>query len=514
MRESLTRSGLTSGTVPHERVDVDTESHLLRASKAVLSDVLADCEGAPLGFIVADRDGRIVDVADAHPDVGHAIDRAGVARGTRMTEADVGTNAIGTVLETRQPMLIRGEDHYLTAFQQFTCFGHPIIHPLTKRVEGVLNVGGNTVGDTRFFGPIARRATRDIQELLVQNSPVAQRRLLYAYHSAARRRGQAVLVLGEGLVLASPAALDLLDPADHATIRAYADGADPLSPAPAHLVLSAGHEVDVTGIQVEGTDGMLVNLTVAERSSTIGRAESPTVAFPLLITGEPGSGRSTEARRIAPCSSNSIDAADIFSIGPSTWLKQLDAATRGDGPPVIVENIQVLNDACVTQVARLLVQSPRPVVVTADQSEDDDVHAAIVAICRSRRDLRPLRHRRHEIPRLAVEMLAAQGASSSLRLSAETLRVLASQPWPGNFTELSRVIEHVARTRAAGDIVPTDLPIAYRNQMPELSPRHLAERDAILSALSAAGGNKVQAARSLGVSRATLYNRLRTLKIT
>lgn len=60
-----------------------------------------------------------------------------------------------------------------------------------------------------------------------------------------------------------------------------------------------------------------------------------------------------------------------------------------------------------------------------------------------------------------------------------------------------------------------DLPAPYRtsSRAAHLSGREQAERGAIIDALDAAGGNKVHAARELGISRTTLYARMRALGI-
>ncbi|MPZ04319.1 transcriptional regulator, partial [Micrococcus luteus] len=60
-----------------------------------------------------------------------------------------------------------------------------------------------------------------------------------------------------------------------------------------------------------------------------------------------------------------------------------------------------------------------------------------------------------------------------------------------------------------------ELPASHRGEgtVPLLGLER-AEREAIIDALESAGGNKVRAAAALGVSRATLYRRLRTLRIT
>jgi transcriptional regulator with PAS, ATPase and Fis domain len=148
----------------------------------------------------------------------------------------------------------------------------------------------------------------------------------------------------------------------------------------------------------------------------------------------------------------------------------------------------------------------------------------------------PLRERREDIAAL-VEVL---GEDMSLRsgeqppeLSAEALALLSAQLWRGNIRELRNVLEQATMRSDSHRILPSHLqavlsesgveqlaPVAVaRLQVATLATgveavRPLAEqvaaleRQAIASAMAAARGNKVAAAKMLGISRAKLYGRI------
>ncbi|MGH3468302.1 MAG: helix-turn-helix domain-containing protein, partial [Thermocrispum sp.] len=82
--------------------------------------------------------------------------------------------------------------------------------------------------------------------------------------------------------------------------------------------------------------------------------------------------------------------------------------------------------------------------------------------------------------------------------------------------ELAMVVRHAAASPTTGEITAADLPEAYRTPVSPrpLTPWQQAEHDAIVSALRATAGNKLQAAERLGISRTTLYNHIRAMKIT
>ena len=81
--------------------------------------------------------------------------------------------------------------------------------------------------------------------------------------------------------------------------------------------------------------------------------------------------------------------------------------------------------------------------------------------------------------------------------------------WPGNAEQLREMLREVVRHRRTGYIAPEDLPSEVHSVSRRvLSPLEAMERDAIVTCLADANGNKVQAARALGMSRATIYRKI------
>jgi len=131
----------------------------------------------------------------------------------------------------------------------------------------------------------------------------------------------------------------------------------------------------------------------------------------------------------------------------------------------------------------------------------------------------PLRERFEELAALIAAELKIAGLKEGKNITAihpHAMDKLLHHNWPGNLRELKAVVTHAAARRSTGGIALTDLPEEYRVTGPSrtLSALDQAERDAIVVALREANGNKVQAATRLGVSRTTLYARIRQLRIT
>jgi DNA-binding NtrC family response regulator len=129
--------------------------------------------------------------------------------------------------------------------------------------------------------------------------------------------------------------------------------------------------------------------------------------------------------------------------------------------------------------------------------------------------LPPLRERREDIPMLAhhfLQKVSSANGQPSRGFVPETLALLERHHWPGNVRELENVIERTVSLAPGPLIMPDDLPDAVR-KAEAASPRHHeglltleeVEKRHLIKVLRETGGNKVQAAKVLGIDRRTLY---------
>ena len=103
----------------------------------------------------------------------------------------------------------------------------------------------------------------------------------------------------------------------------------------------------------------------------------------------------------------------------------------------------------------------------------------------------------------------AQPRRARLGCSPEAMQLLVRYSWPGNTEQLRQVLRRVVQHRRTGLILPADLPPECRTVSRRLlSPLEAMERDAIVQSLLDFAGNKVKAAKSLGMSRATIYRKI------
>jgi two-component system response regulator AtoC len=148
--------------------------------------------------------------------------------------------------------------------------------------------------------------------------------------------------------------------------------------------------------------------------------------------------------------------------------------------------------------------------------------------------LPPLRDRPEDIAPLAKRFCAELGAANGrpgAALDQGAIAVLEAQSWPGNVRQLQNFIERLV-VLAEGDALgegeverelarklPGSAPVAKSESGTESGSRLLedsrrdAERAALQTALAQAKGNRTLAARLLGISRRTLYNKLEELHL-
>jgi DNA-binding NtrC family response regulator len=139
--------------------------------------------------------------------------------------------------------------------------------------------------------------------------------------------------------------------------------------------------------------------------------------------------------------------------------------------------------------------------------------------------LPPLRQRRQDIGLLCdkmIELMAPAARRKLERVSPSALALLERYDWPGNVRELANVLAYAFAIGDGPILTPSDLPpelfdpsqaagVVQTQMPPEPPAAQDAESRRILSVLERTGGNKQQAAQILGMSRVTLWRRLKAL---
>jgi DNA-binding NtrC family response regulator len=287
-------------------------------------------------------------------------------------------------------------------------------------------------------------------------------------------------------------------------------------------------------------------------------AKAAQSSHPVLILGESGTGKEMVARSIhfsGPCADKPFIPVDCGSLVPTLIESELFGYVKGaftgamqakDGLLAIAEGGTVFLDEVgelpVDLQAKLLraIQEKeiRPVGSTKRIAINVRILAATnrdleqaVAQGMFRRDLYfrlnvlslripALRERRQDIPLLAGFFLDRLSRSSGQErtLSEEALKILLAYDWPGNVRELENCLERSCAFTSNAIIQVRDLPSDIHgthnvsvggNGSAKIVPIEQLEKQTILNTIEQLNGDKLQAARLLGIGKTTLYRKLK-----
>ncbi len=135
--------------------------------------------------------------------------------------------------------------------------------------------------------------------------------------------------------------------------------------------------------------------------------------------------------------------------------------------------------------------------------------------------LPPLRERKSDVPVLVQHFLNRHGGLEAgvQGVSPEAMTRLMSYDWPGNVRELENSIQRALALGCAPHLQVEHLPSSVLNYAavtaatPEVPTLRDAERQAILHALQAAGGDRVRAAKLLKIGKTTVYRKIKEYRL-
>lgn len=549
--------------------EIDTDSLLARCARPVLDQLRDDISTSdlPLAVGLTDRRVRVVARVDSCAAATPLFDGAQYAPGFDFSEAAVGTNGAGTVFESGQAVSIVGAEHYSESLRTFAAGGAPILDPVTGRVEGVIAIATLAHAWSPAMPILVKTAAREISRNLLLDRGQAQQAVFDAYlRVTARSVRVAVFAFGAALQIANPAAQRLFDAGeqqvlrDHATfLLAHKERASDtlLLPGSQRLVRVRGVRV-FAGAQIAG---MLVIAEPATYRRTDSAAEpaepgppqpdTPTLFgspeplaggrspawvracgelrdavehhTPVLLVGEAGVGKFTLATQLFQ---SVHPGARIVIVDPGHPATDgPDGPLRHDADRPTLYIARDIDQADAKGIGRLggffsaveSFDSPswRVATVSHDPAGSTPALGALLGHFDAAITVPPLRYRTDDLPGITAALLRGIAAERKVRLSPAAHRLIGRYSWPGNISQLREALEHALRQRHVGELTDTDLPgycqSASRRALTQLEA---IERDAIVVALRQAGGNRVAAAAQLGMSRSSLYRKLKTYGIT
>jgi hypothetical protein len=430
------------------------ESLFVECGNEVLLDLHRTLANEPVSMMLTDSEGVVLSRMSGDHSLLQALDDVHLAPGFAYSERDVGTNGLGLALADRVPTLVRADQHYAMSLCTFTCAAVPVLDASTGRLEGCVNLTTWSQSSSDLLLALARSAASNTAALMLARSNGRRPRQT--------PRGQVFRVEVPRLEPGSGSLHDLSDSWNSA-------------------------------------------VALAERSMSDGHV--------VVAIGEPGAGRSTllaqAARHTYPrdriLSASAPDASDI-----QTWLGLWTPELGKEHTAVVVRDVDMLPTWVADQLRDLVVRSSRggttvPFAVTAERFED--IPAALAGLIDTVVEVPPLRDRPEDVLPLAAH-IAKRARGRDVVVSPAASRALQSYGWPGNVDQLARVVAHAAHRTDVIDVGSLP-PEVLAGPSRHLSRIETFERGEIIRVLCSRGGpTMAEAARELGMSRATLYRKI------
>jgi sigma-54 dependent transcriptional regulator, acetoin dehydrogenase operon transcriptional activator AcoR len=524
----------------------DLESSLARAAEPVLRHLHDQLDGQPISIVLTDSAGLVLLRYTGDHDLERHLDAIMLAPGFSYAEDIVGTNGIGTALESGGPAHVFGHEHYAERLEGMACAGVPIRDPVSGKTVGVIDLTCWRRDADPLMISLVQSTAGQINQALGEVSNSRDLRLLQEYTRACRHTGGIVLALGQDVVMLNDHARNALSPVDQAVLISQATEALGRPPASGAVTvdLPSGTVARMFCRPVEQgrlPDGVVhVKLTSAADPAAEVPAPRAPMSLPglvghgaawrracraaeaayergewLTLEGESGVGKLALVRAVhqrhnpvAPCHVVDVTAG-------SDWLAEVREELADGTGLLIIRHVDALNARQIRALTEALAgakagreAAPR-VAITLDREQATTDLTGLLRLFPGTVLVPPLRHHNEDLRELVPFFLGKLSQQGRVSCSPAAMQLLLRHTWPGNATQLWQVLKQVVQHRRTGQIMPQDLPPeCWTVSRRVLSPLESIERDAIVQSLLDNAGNKIRAARALGMSRATIYRRI------
>ena len=526
----------------------DLESNLARTADPVLRHLHEQLDGQPISIILTDAAGMVLTRMTADHDLERHLDGVKLAPGFSYAEDKVGTNGIGTALESGGPAHVFGHEHYAEHLEGLACAGVPVHDPVSGKTVGVIDLTCWRKNADPLLISLAKSTADQITQALLAAGSSRDLHLLQEYVRACRRTGGIVLALGNDVVMLNDHARRVLDPGDQSALIGHATEAlTRQNPGAVSVDLPSGVVARMFCRRISGNgpyaDGV-VHVKLMAAAVTAPEVPAPRTAMYLpglvgsgvlwlracreaetlydasdwmTFEGESGVGKLALARAVHQRRNPAAPFHVLDADGSAPdWMTKARAELLEGAGMLVIRHVDALNAKQLHALSSAL-QDARTakrhkhlrVAVTLNRKQAGADLTRLLRFFQGTVELPPLRHHIEDLHELVPFFLARLSQQGRLTCSPEAMQLLLRHNWPGNTEQLWQVLKQVVQRRRAGVIMPRDLPPeCWTVSRRLLSPLESIERDAIVQSLQDHEGNKVRAAEALGMSRATIYRKI------
>ena len=436
---------------------LDDESLFFQCGREVLQELHSTLVDEPVSLMLTDAEGLVLNRLSGDSALLRALDAVHLAPGFTYSERQAGTNGLGLALADRAPTVVRNEEHYSLLLGAYTCAAVPVVDPVSGRLEGAVNLTTRAQFPGALLLALAQSAAGNTSALML-----------------ARSRGRRP------------------------------------RPAPRGQVFRVENE-PASGSVRELSRAWTSALADVEQALRAGRV--------VAAVGEPGSGRATllaQAQRLARPRDRILSASTPAPPDVEAWLSLWSPELGKPYTAVVVREVDRLPAWAAERLRSLVLHvragrtpshdpsSGLPFSLTAERFED--IPSPLATLVETVVPVTPLRERPDDVVVLARHA-ARRARGRDVDFTAAAVRALSSCRWPGNVEQLVQAVRGAASRTEVIDV--HHLPADVLSPAPRrLSRIEAVERDEIVHVLTRPGLTVQQAARELGMSRATLYRRL------
>jgi len=473
--------------------ELDKSRDLVLAAIPFIDQLYKFVKGSDFFIILTDANGCILNIVGDEKILNDAFSFKMIP-GAYMDDDNIGTNAMGIVINECIPVQILGDDHFINAYHKWTCSAAPIMDPGGKLI-GVINLTGYTQGVHPHTLGMVVAAAFSIEHIIAEGA-VRKKRKMHEHIKECRAVYNFDKIVSEDS--------KFLDTVEYAK---------KISRSKSTILITGetgtGKEVFVQSIHNYSDRANMPFVAVNCGAMPANLIESELFGYE--------EGAFTGAKKGG--SEGKFQSAD----GGTIFLDEI-----GEMPiDMQVRLLRVIEEGVVTRIGGI---KPIPVDVRIIAATNKELLEA-VGSGKFRKDLfyrlnvlpiylLPLRERRGDIMLLIdyyMNKISRKLGKNKVIFDETEMTKLTNYSWPGNIRELQNVVELVINTgelpaEIAG--VKADVQYAAKKAKEEkIYNLHAMEKEYITKALEECGYNISKTAKTLGVARNTLYKKIKDFSI-
>lgn len=555
------RKVIDDNTLPAKRLKelLEREEDLLRIGKKVLEYIYPYLKNRNFILVLTDKEGHVLSVLGDPPFMSKA-QKIYLSPGSNWSEQSKGTNAVGTVMFEKYPLTVLGWEHYAKPAHFLNCWAAPIFDA-DQNFAGVLNISGEAGTYAQEILNIAQQGAKMIEKILKMMQLEKEFYSSRVNFESTAQNVHDIMSNAENLKNDNITSLYKFIKNEHLSkieldhLRDYI-----LFTRNWFIPINYNPEVESTKKEI-----------LSEENQWIGRSEKIIQVFKtaskaaltnssVIIQGETGTGKEIVAKFIHKKGKHSnehfipINCAAIphtlieselfgYADGAFTGARRGGAAGKfeeahngtlfldevGDMPlNVQAALLRVLQEKHVCRIGESRLRKVNIRIIAATNKDLKELveektfrmdlyyRLNVIAI-----NVPPLRERVEDIWDLVpffIEKHSKLLNKSNISLSHQVYKYFLSYSWPGNIRQLENCIESMIALSDGQHLTENELPDELKSDFPDLQkkPRSLissnqndSERSTIMQTLGQMKGNATKTSQMLGISRATLYRKMK-----